>query len=163
MNSTETSERMIEGALHPGVAGELLTLQRAAYATEAQLYHDAFLPALTQTLDELHDELRGGAGLGLWQGARLVGAVRWIIDGSDAHIGRLTVAPDLQGHGIGTRLLRAAERVSEASNFELFTGHLSVANIRLYEREGYAITRRVPLREGVDLVYLRKSARADGA
>ena len=34
-------------------AGELLTLQRAAYVTEAQVYDDLRLPALVQTLDEL--------------------------------------------------------------------------------------------------------------
>ncbi|MBD3940672.1 GNAT family N-acetyltransferase [Microbacterium sp. NEAU-LLC] len=139
-------------------AGELLTLQRAAYATEAQIYRDPFLPALTQTLGELTDELRG-PGLGMRWGDRLVGAVRWSVDDGVAHIGRLTVAPDLQGRGIGTRLLRAAEEASGAAAFELFTGHLSEANIRLYEREGYTIDRREPLHPGVDLVYLVKSAR----
>lgn len=39
-------------------AGELLTLQRAAYVTEALLYGDPELPALTQSLAELVDELR---------------------------------------------------------------------------------------------------------
>jgi len=138
-------------------AGELLTLQRAAYASEAQIYRDPFLPALTQTLDELTAELRG-PGLGLRSSGRLIGAVRWRVDGGVAHIGRLTVAPDLQGRGIGTRLLRAAEQASGAGRFELFTGHLSEANIRLYEREGYRVDRREPLHAGVDLVYLVKTA-----
>ena len=31
-------------------AGELLTLQRAAYVTTAQLYRDPFLPPLLETL-----------------------------------------------------------------------------------------------------------------
>ncbi|MFD4960106.1 GNAT family N-acetyltransferase [Microbacterium sp. NPDC058389] len=138
-------------------AGELLTLQRAAYASEAQIYRDPFLPALTQSLEELTSELRG-PGLGLRSAGRLVGAVRWSVNGGIAHIGRLTVAPDLQGRGIGTRLLRDAEEASGADRFELFTGHLSEANIRLYEREGYAVDRREPLHAGVDLVYLVKSA-----
>ena len=45
------------GPLPSSAAGELLTLQRAAYATEAQLYGDPNLPALVQSLDELRDEL----------------------------------------------------------------------------------------------------------
>ena len=49
--------------LPPGAAGELLTLQRAAYVTEAQLYDDVRLPALVQTLDDLVDELAGGTCL----------------------------------------------------------------------------------------------------
>jgi len=137
-------------------AGEVLTLQRAAYASEAQLYRDPFLPALTQTLAELVAELQG-PGIGMRSAGRLIGAVRWSVEGAVAHIGRLTVAPDLQGRGIGTRLLRAAERASGADRFELFTGHLSEANIRLYEREGYTVDRRVPLHAGVDLVYLVKT------
>lgn len=44
--------------------------------------------------------------------ARLVGAVRFWLDGDLLRIGRLTVAPDRQGVGMGSRLLAAAE-VSE--------------------------------------------------
>jgi hypothetical protein len=40
-------------------AGEVLTLQRAAFVTEAQAYRDLHLPALTQTLAGLHAELGG--------------------------------------------------------------------------------------------------------
>ena len=52
--------------------------------------------------------------------------------------------------------MRAAEEASRAQVFELFTGHLSEANIRLYEREGYVPTRQEKLHDGVELVYLRK-------
>ena len=38
-------------------AGELLTLQRAAYVTEAQTHDDPGLPPLRQTLEELRSEL----------------------------------------------------------------------------------------------------------
>jgi hypothetical protein len=38
-------------------AGELLTLQRAAYVTEAQAHNDLALPPLTQSLAELRAEL----------------------------------------------------------------------------------------------------------
>jgi len=138
-------------------AGQLLTLQRAAYASEAQIYRDPFLPPLTQTLDELRDELAGPA-LGIDAEERLVGAVRWTVDGDTAHIARLIVAPDLQGKGIGTALLRSAEQASGATRFELFTGHLSEANIRLYEREGYTRTRQVSLQPGVELIYMQKPA-----
>lgn len=98
-------------------------------------------------------------GLGIDAEGRLIGAVRWTVHDDTAHIGRLVVAPDLQGQGIDTVLLRSAEHASGATQFELFTGHLSAANIRLYEREGYARTRQVPLQPGVELVYLSKVIR----
>ncbi len=132
-----------------------MTLQRAAYATEAQIYNDPFLPALTQSLAEVEDELHGFA-LGMRIDARLVGAVRWTVEDGVAHIGRLTIAPDMQGRGLGTRLLRAVEESSGVADFELFTGHMSEGNIRLYQREGYVPTRREQLSENVELVYLRK-------
>lgn len=155
MTTIEEEQPFALMRLTPAEAGEVMTLQRAAYATEAQIYGDPFLPALTQSFTEVEEEL-GGFSLGARLDARLVAAVRWTIEAGVAHIGRLTVAPDMQGHGLGTWLLRAAEKASGERTFELFTGHLSEANIRLYQREGYVLTRRETLREGVELVYLRK-------
>lgn len=138
-------------------AGEVLTLQRAAYVSEAQIYRDPFLPPLTQTLEELKRELSDGArGIGLRHEGRLVGAVRWVVEDGVARLARLVVAPDLQGLGIGTRLLRSAEAMSGVHSFELFTGHRSMGNIRLYEREGYVEVRREVVNEDLELVYLRK-------
>ena len=123
-------------------AGELLTLQRAAYVTEAQLYDDLRLPALVQTLAELRAELAAGGGVVAREGPRLVGAVRLRFDGDVVHVGRLTVAPDRQGEGIGGRLLAAAEAAAPARRAALFTGHRSEANLRLYRRCGYVEVRR---------------------
>jgi ribosomal protein S18 acetylase RimI-like enzyme len=142
-------------------AGEILTLQRAAYVTEAQLYDDVRLPALTQSLDELHTELaRGLAFKATNRDGRVVGAVRAAMKGSTLHVGRLTVAPDQQGKGIGSALLRHVEQAAPAGTrkYALFTGHLSRANIRLYERHGYREVRREPLHAGVTLVHLEKAA-----
>ena len=146
-------------------AGEVLTLQRAAYVSEAQLYNDAFLPALTQTLDELVDEIVTGGGFVLRKSGRLVGAVRIRVVSGLLHIGRLTVAPDMQGLGFGTILMNAAEgdaaTTDEASSLAadaavLFTGKLSEANLRLYARRGYVETHREQLGSGVELVHMRK-------
>jgi hypothetical protein len=49
------------GPAGPRDAGELLTPQRAAFVTEAQLYGEPRLPALTQTLDDLRAELARAA------------------------------------------------------------------------------------------------------
>ena len=86
-------------------AGEVLTLQRAAYVGEAMLY-DQFLPPLFETLDEVADVLASDVTvLGLRDGPRLIGTVRIKPDGE---IARLAVAPDRQHEGLGTRLLAAA-------------------------------------------------------
>lgn len=143
----------------PADPGEVLTLQRAAYVTEAQLYGDCFLPALTQSLQELQTELAEGFALKAVRDGRIIGAIRARRDGCVWHIGRLTVAPDAQGQGIGTRLLTELERHAPdgIERFTLFTGHLSVANTRLYQRLGYEESRREVLKPGVELVYLDKA------
>jgi ribosomal protein S18 acetylase RimI-like enzyme len=141
-------------------AGELLTLQRAAYVTEAQLYDDPRLPALTQTLEQVVAELTVSSCTAAYAGHRLVGAVRTREVNGTLHIGRLTVVPDLQGRGIGSLLLTAAEAGTRLPEATLFTGHLSAANLRLYRRHGYAESSRELLRPGVELVHLTKSLTA---
>ena len=144
----------------PVDAGEILTLQRAAYVTEAQLYGDASLPALTQTYEELAAELTIDLMLKATMGHRIVGSVRARFQESVLHIGRLVVAPDLQGRGIGTRLLTAVEReaAGKVDRYMLFTGHLSRDNIRLYERHGYTEARRVRSTPSLEMVHLEKRA-----
>lgn len=156
----ETTESRIEIApLREEDAGEVLTVQRAAFVSEAQIYGSADMPPLTQTLDEMQAELRMGAGLGARIGGRLVGAIRFRTAERMLLIGRIAIAPDMQGEGIGRALLTAAEEASDADEAELFTGSLSEANIRLYESCGYKEAERVPDGDGSAQVFLRKTLR----
>ena len=142
--------------LPSSAVGELLTLQRAAYVTEAQLYDDVRLPALVQTLDELVEELAVSRCLAAYVGTRLVGSVRTRERDGALHVGRLVIAPDLQGRGIGSRLLLAAEAGTSLRRAALFTGSRSAPNLRLYRRHGYAETHRETQRPGLELVHLVK-------
>jgi GNAT superfamily N-acetyltransferase len=140
-------------------AGEILTLQRAAFVSEALIYRDPDMPALTQTLDELAAELTENLGCVALRGSRMVAAARARLDGELLLIGRIAVAPDQQGEGLGSRILDAVEargRAAGAREAELFTGRLSEANIRLYERQGYRETERAGGDTGADEVFLRK-------
>jgi GNAT superfamily N-acetyltransferase len=144
------------GALPEVSAGELLTLQRAAFVTEAQLYGDVRLPALTQTLGELAAERAVVRCLGAWSGHRLVGSVRARAHDAVLQVGRLVVAPDVQGAGIGSRLLAAVEAGSRCGRAELFTGSRSEGNLRLYRRWGYVEERREQVHPQLELVHLAK-------
>jgi ribosomal protein S18 acetylase RimI-like enzyme len=122
-------------------AGELLTLRRAAFVSEAQVYGDPNIPPLTQTLDELRADLAadGVVTLGARAGHRLVGSIRVSLEDQRATLGRLAVAPDLQGQGIGTQLLFAVLPYLPEGTQEIwvFTGQDSAHNIALYEKHGY--------------------------
>ena len=145
-------------------AGEVLTLQRAAYVTEAQAHGDMDLPPLRQSLTELSAELGRTDMLAIgWRNdtGRLLAAVRVTMasdEGTVAEIGRLTVVPDRQGQGLGSRLLDAVEERVPAGVHELrlFTGERSEANLRLYRRLGYIETHRVGTAAGYALVHMRK-------
>lgn len=145
--------------IRPEDAGEVLTLQRAAFVSEAQIYGGADMPPLTQTLEELDAELRDGSGWTARLGDRLVGAIRVRESDGVLLVGRIAIAPDVQGEGIGRLLLEAAENASSATEAELFTGSLSEANIRRYERLGYRESERVPQDDGTEQVFLRKRLR----
>lgn len=122
-------------------AGELLTLRRAAFVSEAQIHQDPHIPALTQTFDELREDLarEDVITLGAWRGHRLVGSVRVLLEGTKATLGRLAVAPDLQGQGIGTQLLLGvASRLPDSmEEIWVFTGQDSAQNLALYNKHGY--------------------------
>jgi len=122
-------------------AGELLTLRRAAFVTEAQAYEDPFIPPLTQTLGELRADMvaPGVITLGAWDGPRLVGSVRIEIEDSKATLGRLAVAPDRQGEGIGTQMMLAVAPLLPEGVEEIwvFTGKDSKQNLAMYQQQGY--------------------------
>jgi ribosomal protein S18 acetylase RimI-like enzyme len=122
-------------------AGELLTLRRAAFVTEAQVYGDPNIPPLTQTLEELITDVQRDdvVTLGAWLGHRLVGSVRVELEDGKATLGRLAVAPDLQGQGIGTQMMFAVlpHLPEETTEIWVFTGKDSKQNLAMYQKNGY--------------------------
>ncbi|GAA0800026.1 GNAT family N-acetyltransferase [Spirilliplanes yamanashiensis] len=150
---------VVIAAATPADAGEIMTVQRAAYLTEGQRYGDVTIPPLTETADEVRAVIAGGAVVLVARaGHRLAGSVRGHVEGRDGLVGRLAVAPDLQGHGIGGRLLRAVEEAlaGRVDRLELFTGATSHDNVRLYERHGYVVFDHRPSGAGPGLVFLEK-------
>lgn len=148
-------------------APELLTLGRACWVSEGRIHGSFDIPPLVETLEDVV------AGLQQWQtwtvraAGRLVGSVRGRRDPQDAatwQVGRLMVAPDLQGRGLGRALLAHVEAAAPADTdtYWINTGRGSERNLRTYRRAGY---RAVP-GEGaypgtVDLTKARRRASVD--
>ena len=83
----------------PEDAGEILTVQRAAYVSEAQLYGDPFIPPLVESADQIRRAVETATVLVARDGGRIVGAIRGRLSGTTCMVGRLVVAPDVAGAG----------------------------------------------------------------
>jgi len=154
--ATEPDELIVHAARED--AATILALQKLAYASEARIYGDWMLPPLTQTLESLRAEFAESVVLKALTDGVIIGSVRARRVENVWQIGRLIVHPDFQGQGLGTRLLRRIERESgETRKLELFTGHLSRGNIRLYERLGYVRSREAVLSPALTLVFMEKN------
>lgn len=141
------------GPLKSEHAGEVMTIQRAAYLQEARRYGAWDLPPLVETLDEIRKHLEDGTpALGAFDGQRLVGSVRSRVDGERMEVARLSVAPDVQGAGAGRKLLQAIGEHAphEVEVVWLFTGAESDGNIAFYESAGF-----VRVSEHLDAVGIR--------
>ena len=154
------------GPASPSDAAELLTLQRAAFVREIAAHGTDRFPALTEELEDVR------RGLGEWttvvarSGGRLVGAARGRLlpDGTTWEVGRVMVAPDLAGRGLGRVLLGEIEaRAPEGANaFRLLVAVGAERTRRFYRRAGYRDGRGAAEVEGAVEMTRRRTPPATG-
>ena len=146
MSTTPSGAAPIEGAVIQRAssldAPELLVLQRCCWVDEAIANDTLDVPALHETLEDVRAWLDDWTTWCVRSAGRLVGAVRARREGSSWEIGRLMVAPDVAGRGLGGWLLRLAETEAPADveAITLYTGAQSTRNIAMYERAGFRRT-----------------------
>ena len=141
-----------------GDAEEILSLQKLAYRSEAEIYDDFTIPPLRQTPEEIKKDFEGQMFLKAVENERIVGSVRAFVKERTCYVGRLIVHPDFQNHGIGKELMgRVEEAFKGASRFEIFTGHRSERNLYLYEKLGYRRFKTVTANEKLVIVFLEKN------
>jgi tRNA (guanine37-N1)-methyltransferase len=127
-------------------AGELFTLTRACWLQELWANPGVVIPALEESFDDALRGLDDWTTLVAMAGGRMVGSARGRAEGEVWDVGRVMVAPDLQGRGLGRRLLRLIEEAAPATvtTYSLFTGAGSVDNIRMYKKAGYRLRGAAP-------------------
>ncbi|WP_426244014.1 tRNA (guanosine(37)-N1)-methyltransferase TrmD [Nocardioides sp. LHG3406-4] len=125
----------------PADVPELYVLQMCCWVQELHANPGVRIPALHESLDDVRRSLDDWTWLVLRRGGRLVGAARGRVDGEVWDVGRLMVAPDLQGQGLGRFMLAEIEAAAPPSvtSYSLFTGASSHDNIRMYKKAGYRI------------------------
>ena len=141
-----------------GDVAAILAMQRRAFEQQGRLYDCMTMPPLVETVAEVTAAMEQWTVLKAVRDGQVVGAVRGRVDDDGVcHIGRLAVEPSCQGNGLGSRLMAAIEGTfPQAVRYELFTGHLSESNLRLYARLGYVETSRRPTNGPVIIVTMVK-------
>ncbi|SDG78466.1 Acetyltransferase (GNAT) domain-containing protein [Lentzea fradiae] len=113
------------------VLHELWTVQRLAYAVEAELIGFDGIPPLRESLEDL-----GACGetfLGLYDEEGLVGAVSYQLDGSTVDICRLVVHPRAFRRGVASKLLDALPDGPQTVS----TGSKNEPALALYRKRGF--------------------------
>lgn len=143
----------------PSDAGELHVLQLACWVQELHDNPGVRIPALHESPDDVRAWLARDTALVARVAGRLVGAVRASRDDETWEVGRLMVAPDLAGRGLGRELLARIEAMAPpgVTTYALFTGAGSARNQRIYKKAGYRL--RGEIEPGV--VRMTKPARPD--
>ncbi len=123
---------------------ELLVLQWACWVGEGRSARSFDIPPLAETLDDLVGSLDGWTTWVVRSAGRLVAAVRGRMSTDDRRTwetGRLMVAPDLAGRGIGRALLAHSESAAPAgtTRYWVNTGARSERNLRIYRKAGYRL------------------------
>ncbi len=141
-------------------AGELFTLTRACWLQELWANPGVVVPALEESFEDALRGLEDWTTFVALAGGRIVGSTRGKVvgDGTVWDIGRVMVAPDLQGRGLGRHLLEVAEAAApaEVTTYELWTGAKSVDNIRMYKKAGYRLQGPAPDPPGAVIMTKRR-------
>jgi hypothetical protein len=87
-------------------AEEILSLQKLAYISEAEIYAGFNIPPLVQTLEELKDDFKNQLFLKVVIDSRTIGSVRAFAKEGNCFIGRLIVHPDFQKGNKSTCIFR---------------------------------------------------------
>lgn len=136
---------------------EILRIQKTAFISEAEIYHNYNIQPLTQTLEEMVEECREKNVLKAVVEGSIVGSVRANWYEKACWLNKLIVSPLYQRKGIGEKLLREIEKYfPEAERFILATGLYSESNIRLYTKVGYEIVGYETFHDGVEAVLMEK-------
>ena len=154
-------------------AGEVLTLQRAAFVAEAQLYGEPDIQPLRDTADDVrraiadprtHVVVAEAVDDGEGRSGRLLGSARLTVaEGTAAVVGRIVVAPDVQGRGLGSLLVQALHDLAAGlgvRRFELWTGGSSQSNLAFYRRHGYVDSETRQDDRGITLQVMRREVPA---
>ncbi len=116
-------------------AQQVLALQKASYAIEAELIGFANLPPLFETAEDLQSS--GETFYGYFVDEQLAGAIAYKIEESLLDIHRMMVHPDFFRRGIARQLLELVLAIPDIQRVIVMTGAANEPAKRLYITFGF--------------------------
>jgi tRNA (guanine37-N1)-methyltransferase len=143
LSPSEALDDVVIRAATAADAGAMVTVQRAAFAPLQRDNPGVDVAELVEGVADVRAWADEGRTLVAVSAGRLVGFARGKAREGRWRIARLAVAPDLQGRGLGARLLAEIEGSAPegTSGFEVMTGAGSTGTRRFYKRAGYRLRR----------------------
>jgi GNAT superfamily N-acetyltransferase len=141
----------IEGTMFRDAANDdliaLLAIQKDAFARYTDLLLPEQIPPLNETLEDIRKDLKYKSIIAAYVDDSPAGSVRYYNKGGVCILERLSVAPALQGKGIGRGLITEIEKrvAAVAHKIYLETGLLASNLLMFYSKLGFsgeAILRR---------------------
>lgn len=159
MESRSSGVVVLLDATDRAVAAELVALQRASYAVEAELIGFDGIPGLRESVEELM--AAGLVWLGVLEGGCLVAALAYARLAGAVDVDRLVVAPWAFRHGHGRALVMALIEREPAGRFLVSTGSRNQPARRLYQSLGFRVVDEREVAPGI-LVTRYELERAGG-
>jgi predicted N-acetyltransferase YhbS len=136
----------------------ILAIQKRAFAEEGRRCKNWTIPPLTESLDAIIDHIETQTVFVACNGTQVIGSARGLSAGAECTIRGVSVEPEHQGSGVGSRLLRALESsYPAATRFELLTNTCLPGNVRFYERHGYVVAELRRFTETIELAFMTKA------
>ena len=134
---------------------EILSLQDASYAVEAELIGTFDIPPLKDTGDTLRR--CGETFCGFFAEGRLAGAISYKIEGDVLDIHRLVVHPDRFRKGIARTLVKHVEKnAGTVERIVVSTGTKNFPARRLYRSLGFEETGEAEVAPGLRVTFFEK-------
>ena len=123
-----------------GDADAMSDVLREAFGVYEHEYTPEAFEIVTPTVAEIVPRFDEGPQWVAIKGGEIVGTVSVTVEDGDLYVRSMAVLPNMQGHGIGHKLLDAIDDYAAGTEFErifLYTTYFSAGAKELYEKHGY--------------------------
>jgi ribosomal protein S18 acetylase RimI-like enzyme len=139
---------------------DIVSLQKMAFQSEAELFNDYSIAPFTQSIESIGEDFKSYLYVKAVSNGEILGSVRACEEEHVCHIGRLFVHPDHQNRGVGKALMLHIERLfNNCGTYSLFCAKRVSKNLSFYKKLGYGVVREETVTENLIFVYFSKDNR----